>query len=97
VPQSDKIALRRSIAYKTDGLKKDIYERVVGMALSSLRGDPDSKSIQLIQQYDEKLKDDNRNIQPLCWYCNTVKGNRENVKLFPQNVLMPKSPHEAPF
>jgi len=97
VPQSDKLALRRSIAYKTDRLEQRIYERVVTMALSTLRGDRDYKSIQLIKEYDKSLEKDNRNIQPLCWYCNTVKGNRENVKLFPQNVLMPKSPHEAPF
>ena len=97
VPKFNKLALRRSIAYKTDGLEEGIYERVVRMALSSLLSDRDYKSIQLIQEYDKSLEKDNRNIQPLCWYCNTVKGNRENVKLFPQNVLMPKSPHEAPF
>lgn len=97
VPKSNKAALRESIAYRTDGLDRPIYERVLKMRLSTLRSDHDFESIQYIREYEASLEKDNRNIQPLCWYCNTRKGNRENVNLFPENVHLPKRPHEAPF
>jgi hypothetical protein len=97
VPQSDHNALRRKIAYELDKLDKKLYERVVNMRLASCRNDPASEAIRSIKKYDDTLDKDNRNIQPLCWYCNAKKGNRNNVKLFPDNALLPRRPHEAPF
>lgn len=97
VPKSNQKALREMIAYKLDGFNKEIYEKVVDIQVTPLRSEPIKEFIEAIKKYDITLEEDNRNIQPLCWYCNTKKGDRNNVKLFPDSVLLPRRPHEAPF
>ncbi len=96
VPQSNHQALRQKIAYELDGFDRNIYEKVVKMRVASLLKDPIVQHIQRIKQYDDTLKDDLRNIQPLCWYCNATKGNRQNVNLYPKNARVPRRSHESP-
>lgn len=97
VPKSDEEALRRAIAEGMDKLDMEIYEFALNVNIASLRSDPSLEDIRAIRAYDNTLRDDVRNIRPLCWYCNAVKGTRQNVRLFPENAILPRRPHEAPF
>lgn len=96
-PKSDKQALRRAIAFGMDRLNEVLYAKVIAMPLTPMRSDTLFPAVTTIRRYDDTLEKDNRNIQPLCWSCNTRKGNRSNVRLFPTSVLMPLRPNEAPF
>ncbi|MFZ6845385.1 hypothetical protein [Undibacterium sp. RuTC16W] len=99
-PQSNKTRLREVIAFAkgpADHFNSQIYLEAIEMKKALVRDDGDLlNAINAIRFYDETLNKDLRNIQPLCWSCNARKGDRDNVKLFPDN-LEPKRPHEAPF
>lgn len=97
VPNSNRDGLRREIAGRLDQLPMQDYIFAVGLQVNPLRGDPIHPSVLSIHQYDAGLDTDLRNIQPLCWYCNSKKGNRAGVKLFPAHAQIPLRPHEAPF
>lgn len=97
VPQSDRPRLREALAFQTDRFDRRLYQRVIRLSLGKLRSHPEVDHVRTIKRYDETLPDDLRNIQPLCWYCNTVKGNRQNVTLYPQDARVARRPNEAPF
>jgi hypothetical protein len=79
VPKSVKTKLRKTIAYQFDQLDQNLYEAVVDMPISGIRNHTLSQWVNTIKKYDLTLEKDVRNIQPLCWYCNSVKGPRFNV------------------
>lgn len=96
-PQSDKQGLRESIAYRLDGFDQALYGAAIGARAASLRSEPYFAYLQVIKAYDDGLEKDLRNIQPLCWYCNTKKGKRIGVQLYLDSARLPIRPHEAPF
>ena len=110
-PKSNKEGLRRAIAYKLDRLDQvdvlqpTLYMQCVNqpMKSASIRNGRIGDALNTIKSYDDNLADDLRNIQPLCWSCNGIKGTRTNeqfrVLLHPQPSLpLPWKPWgEAPF
>jgi hypothetical protein len=99
VPKSDLAGLRRSIAYGLDQLEATLYGRVLRITMARFRSDPLAGDVSAIKQYDVDLPKDLRNIQPLCSYCNSTKGKRAyvDVDLYPDQMLLKRRPHEAPF
>lgn len=97
--KSNKDALIEAIAVDLDGFIRNDYiacleeSPVKTGILNPLR----ATGLRTIRSYDDGLATDLRNIQPLCWSCNTKKGNRQGVDLFPQYALIGLLSHEAPF
>lgn len=97
-PKSNKERLQEKIAEGKDGFNLDLYRTVLNMSSATFRSDTAFlEAINLIKKYDLELENDLRNIQPLCWYCNTRKGSRLGVKLYPEHATLPIRPNEAPF
>lgn len=97
VPKSNQNALRAELAFKQDRLNQGIYMQAISGRVAQFRNTPSAAHIQTIRQYDDGLKYDLRNIQPLCWYCNSKKGDRDGVDLYPAHAKIPRRSHEAPF
>jgi 5-methylcytosine-specific restriction endonuclease McrA len=90
IPQSNRIEMRKVIAYQYDKIDAFSYEYFINYNFTVDKNGYKSLDINApslfkhIKHYDDNLEYDLRNIQTACFSCNTKKGSKliDNHKLF---------------